>query len=209
MILIRKLFLSLFPLGHPWNFLGTFGGILRGLALSFFRAKSFAENSINESRPISAIDTLEQWYNALGISYDQTQTLLNRQGRASQVFTAIGGQSKAYIEEQIQKAFPNIRIEEFQINYGNMVGFGMVGQMQVATYPAWVPLGDQDGSYPVFLYKVTGSLENSLQFLQLQDILQKIAPRTHKPIFVDIAFLRDSGQVGIGQTGIMQVGKAT
>jgi hypothetical protein len=45
------------------------------------------------------------------------------------------------------------------------------------------------------------------EYLILQDLLRRYAPLTHLPIFIDIDFLYISGMVGVGQTGIMEVGR--
>jgi hypothetical protein len=203
----KKLFLLMFPGGHPWTFIKEFGAIIKGIGKSIGRAIQYVDQSKNEANPLMANDTLPDWYSALGIRYDETQTLVNRQRRASQVFTAIGGQSLDYVQSRVQVAFPDITLEEYKLPYTNMVGLGMVGQMQVTDYPGWIPAPSQDGTYPIYLYKVTGTVENVFQFLQLQDILVKIAPLRLEPVFVDINFEFELGVVGLGQVGAMQVGR--
>jgi hypothetical protein len=59
----------------------------------------------------------------------------------------------------------------------------------------------------MYLYKVIGTVSSVKEYLILQDLLKRYAPLTHQPIFVNIQFFYISGMVGVGQTGIMEVGR--
>jgi hypothetical protein len=59
----------------------------------------------------------------------------------------------------------------------------------------------------MYLYKVIGTVSGVQEYLILQDLIKRYAPLTHLPIYINIDFLYISGMVGVGQTGIMEVGR--
>jgi len=205
--MIFRLITSLLPEGLVFKLFGDFKNVMLGISDTIERAKLYAKNTINESQPINAVDTLESWYRALNIKYDPTETTRNLQLRISQVATAIGGQNITYLRERVNIAFPEIQIDEFNAPAQNMIGLGMVGQMQVSDYADWIPNEFQDGTYPMGLFRVTGKVDSQIQYLQLQDIIARYFPLRLQPVFVDITFIQQSGVVGIGVVGLMEVGR--
>jgi len=205
--MVVNLLKSLFPKGSPWNLLGDFGKIITGIGISINRVYEFAIQTIAESNTKTTIDLQNEWFNALGIKNDLALSITEKQGILNANYVGTGGQSREYIEKKIQEVFPNISIQEYLFPFTFMVGIGMVGQIQTTNYPSWIPLSAQDGSYPVYYFKVLGSVENVTQYLILQDLIKRYAPLTHIPVYINISFNIDSGVVGIGQTGISQVGR--
>ena len=206
--IMRSTLRSLFPPGHPWQLFGNIGQLIDGLALSLERLRVFLMDVITESNPGTATDTLQQWYAQLGITYDQTQSTATLRKRAKQAFTAIGGQSKEYIEAVLQVAYPNITIEEFVSEPDNMVGYGMVGQMVVTGYPSWIPAGAMDGTYPVYYYRVTGEVNTAYDLKGIQNILNRVAPLTHIAVYsVTVLELSKTSEVGLGVVGLAEVGR--
>jgi len=65
---------------------------------------------VTEANPGTAEDTLEQWYEMLGLRYDSTLRLATRQALARQGYVSIGGQSLADLNAAIQVAFPDVEM---------------------------------------------------------------------------------------------------
>ncbi len=206
--IMKQTFRSLFPHGHPWSLMGIFGSVIDALSLSLDRVRDFLADVKTESNPGMAVDTLQEWYSQLGIKYDSTQTLDTRQKRASQAYSSIGGQNKDYIEEQIQIAYPDVYLIEYETNPENMVGLGMVGLMQVSNYPSWLSFPPADGTYPVHYYRVAGEVDDISDLNGLKNLLSRIAPLTHEPVFeITIRNQSATGEVGLAMAGLAQVGR--
>jgi hypothetical protein len=187
--------------------LGEFGKLITGIGTSINRVFLYANETLAESNPSTTTDLLQNWFDALGLKNELNLSLEEKRRIINTNYIGTGGQSKEYIQTQIQKVFPNITIEEyvFPINY--MTGYGVTGLAQVSDYPSWIPLLYRDNTYPVFLYKVAGTVDNVTQYLILQDLIKRYAPLTHIPIYVNINFYSNTGMVGVGQVGISEVGR--
>jgi len=205
---MRRTLRSLFPSGYAWPLAGQFGQVIDALSVSLDRARDFLRGVLTESNPGTADDTLPQWFDQLGITYDETQLKSALRSRARQAFTAVGGQSKSYIESVLQLAYPGVSLTEVEIEPVNMAGVGMVGQMQTTNYQSWIPVSAQDGTYPVYYYRVVGEVSTPYDLNGIQNILDRIAPLTHIAVFdVTVLGITDTAQVGLGVTGLAEVGK--
>jgi len=205
---MRSALRSAFPRGLTWLLTGSLGNLIDALAESLERLRVFLMAVITEGNPGTADDTLQQWYAQLGISYDSTQDKSVLRRRARQAFTAIGGQSKEYIESILQVAYPNVTLEEYQSEPDNMVGYGVVGQMFVTSYPSWIPVGAQDGTYPVYYYRVTGEVSTAYDLTGVQNILERIAPLTHIAVYnVTVLELSKTSETGLAMVGLAEVGR--
>lgn len=205
--MVINLLKSLFPKGSPWNLLGEFGKLITGIGTSINRVFLYANETLAESNPSTTTDLLQNWFDALGLKNEPNLSLEEKRRILNTNYIGTGGQSKEYIQNQIQKVFPSITIEEYVFPVLSMVGYGVTGLLQVSSYPSWIPLQYQDGSYPVFLYKVSGTVSNVTQYLILQDLIKRYAPLTHIPVYVNINFYSNTGMVGVGQVGISEVGR--
>lgn len=207
--IVRKTLRNLLPTGHPWRLPGLFGDFVDALSLSLDRVKTFFDGVITESNPGSAEDTLSEWYAQLGIKYDPTQTLNKRQERARSAYTAIGGQSKDYIESQLQKAYPGVFLDEVNVNFSMQTGAGVAGVLVASDYPSWVPAGDlSDGDWHVFYYQVRGEIQTIKDLAGLNDLLDRIAPAYLEPVYnVDILSTTDTAQAGLATSGLARSGK--
>jgi hypothetical protein len=205
--MVLNLLKSLFPKGSPWNILGEFGKVINGISESINRVYNYAILTLNESVTLTSTDLIQNFFDAFGLDNDLSLSISEKRRLLNSYYIGTGGQSKIYIQNQIQKVFPNISLEEYIFPFTFMVGIGMVGQTQTTGYPSWVPIIYQNGNYPVYLYKVTGEVENVTQFLILQDLIKRYAPLTHIPIYININFNIEAGMVGIGQVGIMETGR--
>ena len=205
--MVLNLLKSLFPKGSPWNILGEFGKLINGIATSVNRVYGYAYSTLQESSTLTTTDLIQNYFDAFGLENDPSLTISEKRNLLNSYYIGTGGQSKSYIQTQIQKVFPSITLEEYSLNPSSMIGLGMVGQLQTENYPSWIPLINQDGSFPMYLYKVIGTISSVKEYLILQDLLKRYAPLTHQPIFVNIQFNYISSMVGVGQTGIMEVGR--
>jgi hypothetical protein len=205
--MVLNLLKSLFPKGSPWNILGEFGKVINGISESINRVYNYAILTLNESVTLTTTDLIQNFFDAFGLENNPSLSLSEKRQLLNSYYVGTGGQSKIFIQNQIQKVFPQITLEEYSLNVNSMVGLGMTGQMETESYPGWVPILYKDGTFPNFLYKVIGTVSGVQEYLILQDLLRRYAPLTHEPIFIDIDFLYISGMVGVGQTGIMEVGR--
>ena len=205
--MVLNLLKSLFPKGSPWNILGEFGKLINGISISVNRVYEYAYSTLQESSTLTTTDLIQNYFNAFGLENNPNLTINEKRNLLNSYYIGTGGQSKSYIQTQIQKVFPGITLEEYSLNPSSMIGLGMVGQLQTENYPSWIPLINQDGTFPMYLYKVIGTVSSVKEYLILQDLLKRYAPLTHQPIFVNIQFFYISGMVGVGQTGIMEVGR--
>ena len=205
--MVLNLLKSLFPKGSPWNILGEFGKLINGIATSINRVYEYGYFTLQESNTLTTTDLIQNYFDAFGLENDPSLTINEKRNLLNSYYIGTGGQSKSYIQTQIQKVFPSITLEEYSLNPSSMIGLGMVGQLQTESYPSWIPLINQDGTFPMYLYKVIGTVSSVKEYLILQDLLKRYAPLTHQPIFVNIQFNYISGMVGVGQTGIMEVGR--
>ena len=205
--MVLNLLKSLFPKGSSWNILGEFGKLISGIATSINRVYEYGYFTLQESNTLTTTDLIQNYFDAFGLENDPSLTINEKRNLLNSYYIGTGGQSKSYIQTQIQKVFPSITLEEYSLNPSSMIGLGMVGKLQTESYPSWVPLINQDGTFPMYLYKVIGTVSSVKEYLILQDLLKRYAPLTHQPIFVNIQFNYISGMVGVGQTGIMEVGR--
>lgn len=205
--MVLNLLKSLFPKGSSWNILGEFGKLINGIATSINRVYEYGYFTLKESSTLTTTDLIQNYFDAFGLENNPSLTINEKRNLLNSYYIGTGGQSKSYIQTQIQKVFPSITLEEYSLNPRSMIGLGMVGQLQTESYPSWIPLINQDGTYPMYLYKVAGTVSSVKEYLILQDLLKRYAPLTHQPIFVNIQFNYISGIVGVGQTGIMEVGR--
>jgi len=205
--MVLNLFKSLFPKGSTWNILGEFGKLINGIATSINRVYEYGYFTLDESNTLTTTDLIQNYFDAFGLENDLSLTINEKRNLLNSYYIGTGGQSKSYIQTQIQKVFPSITLEEYSLNPSSMIGLGMVGQLQTESYPSWIPLINQDGTFPMYLYKVIGTVSSVKEYLILQDLLKRYAPLTHQPIFVNIQFNYISGMVGVGQSGIMEVGR--
>jgi len=208
MDLMKRVLRLLFPPGSAWRLPGNLGNLVDALAESFTRLRTFFRGILSEALPGTAEDTLAEWYETLGLKYNPTQELAARQQRAEQAHTATGGQSKDYLEEQIQKAYPDVVLDEYETNPENMVGLGMVGDMQVQGFPSWLPSPPTDGSFPVHYYRVIGEVDDAIDLQGLQNLLTRIAPLTHEPVYeITIRNQTATSEGGLAMVGLAEVGR--
>jgi hypothetical protein len=201
-----KSFRSLLP--PSWRLGVDLRAVIEALGLSFDRMRTLLRGVLTESNPSTAVDTLPEWYDQLGLIYDVTQTLAVRQARAKQAYSSLGGQSIGYLNEQLQIAYPDVYLEEIYVDNENMVGYGMVGLMMVYDYPTWITSPPTDGTYPNFYYRVLGEVDDTYDLNGIKNLLSRIMPAPYEPVFaVTIRNLTPTGQVGIGMVGLMMVGR--
>ena len=182
--------------------------LFEALGFSVERLRLFLMEVIAESNPGTAVDTLPEWYQQSGIRYDSTLPLELRQARAKQAHTAVGGQSPGYLNDQIQIAYPDIKLQEVYINSAFMAGVGMAGVMMAMSYPSWLPSPLADGEYPNFYYRVIGEVDYAYDLYSLKNLLDHIMPAPYEPVFaVTVRNLTPTSMAGIGMAGLMMAGR--
>jgi len=197
--IMTKTLKGLFP--PDWSLVKDLRACVEALSLSFERIRVFLNGVITESEPSTAVETLEEWFTQEGINYDPSQSTARLQDLANQSYSNTGGQSPAYLNEQIQKAFPDVYVEENLTSPELMVGSGMVGLMMVTDFPI-------SGADPWFLYTVRGEVDSVSDLDRIKNFLDKIMPVPYEPVFaVTIRNLTPSGMVGLGMVGLMMVGR--
>jgi uncharacterized protein YmfQ (DUF2313 family) len=205
---MHKSLLGSLPPGHPWKASGQFGNLIEALSLSLERVRDFLRGVLTENRPSSAVDTLPEWYARLGITYDVSQTLAARQNRAKQEFSAIGGVNKIYVERILQISYPNVELEAAIIPTNLMAGVAKAGRAMATGYPSWIPLEGQDGSYPVFYYRVIGEVQTPYDLKGVRNILDRIAIAEQEPVFeITVLGITDTGRAGLAVAGLAEAGK--
>ena len=185
-----------------------FTALIDALGDSFGRLVTFFRGVLTESNPGTAVDTLEEWYTQLEISYDPTQLTKTLQNRAKQAHTSVGGSSIGYLNDQIQIAYPDVFLQEVVIEPEQQAGFGQVGLMMVSDYPSWLPVPPVDGGYPNFYFQVLGEVDDTFDLFGIQNLLDHIMPAPYEAVFsVTIRNLTPTGMVGIAMTGLAMVGR--
>jgi uncharacterized protein YmfQ (DUF2313 family) len=110
MALMNRALKSLLPAGSPWRLPAVFRSVIGALALSLDRLKVFIDAIVTESLPSAAVDTLPDWYEALGLAYDPALALDVRQAIARQAYTAVGGQSLDSLQAALTAAHPDLTV---------------------------------------------------------------------------------------------------
>jgi uncharacterized protein YmfQ (DUF2313 family) len=205
MDIIKKLLRTLFPKSFLYQFRGNLGHLTDGISDALTTQKTYTDGVLDESLPSSANSTLPEWYELLGLSYDPTVSLANRQAEARQAYTALGGQHLDYLNSTIQIAFPLVFITKIQILSDNMVGEAECGEAECEGYPSWYPLPAQDGTEPVFYYLVSGQINDDEQLARLVGLLDRIAPGELQYV-LDLVILSetDTSQAGVAVCGLAE-----
>lgn len=77
--------------------------------------KASGRTVITESWPGTAVDTLPQWHDTLGVAYDPSRAVADQQTTLAAMMTAQGGVAILKFQNQIQKEFPLVTVEESTI----------------------------------------------------------------------------------------------
>jgi len=99
----------LLPSGQAWRGAAS---VLEGVAVSLTSARAFLRAILDEARPESAENLIDDWLDLLGISVSSAATLGQKRMIAATVYVSVGGQSLQYINERIQEAYPDAYVEE-------------------------------------------------------------------------------------------------
>lgn len=204
--IMNKAFKSLFP--PDWHLLGDLKAVIEALSLSLERLREFLIAVLDESNPLSAVDTLEEWHTQEGIVYDSSQSITKQQEIVNQAYSNAGGQDPDYLNGQIQKVFPDVQLQEVFIAPEFQAGFGMAGLMMASSYPSWLVPTPTDGSYPNFYFRVIGEVDFVSDLTRIQNLLDKIMPVPYEPVYaVTIRNLTPSAMAGLGMAGLMMAGR--
>lgn len=204
MDLMQKTLRLALPKGHAWLAPGDAGLLVDGIAISFGRLRTFLRGILAESQPLTADSLLPEWFAALGLLYDSTQTLADRQARANMEHTSVGGQSLDYLQTQVNREAPDITILEgsdtVSAGYLGEAGVGEAGIAETGS-------GTENG---YLYYTVLGYVQDRDQYNRLVAILQRIFPLHLQPYNLSI-ILSEFGlaEAGIAETGVAEAGYAS
>ncbi len=198
--IVERALRLLFPKGLAWTLPDVLGTFVGALALSFDRLRLFLRGVLDESLPGSADDTLPEWFETLGLAHDSSQPLATRQATAEGQYTATGGQSFSYLQDQMQRELPEVFLNESPLEdtgVSAIVGIARVGVARVGK------------GNPAFSYFVRGFVDDSTQFARMLAILQRIFPLYLEPVIgVTNRSILGIGRVGVGHVGTARVGNS-
>lgn len=226
MNIIVSMILRLLPLGSAWKVItGCIKGFTFGTSLEFVRLKDFFFNSQIEFIPDSSVDLIEEWYEALGLSYNGTLPLADLQAKAKAFDIAVGAQDIVYLQGLIDDADIDVILIELIYPEATRTGsvtarcgiaFCQGNIVEVFSEASGITGVGRTGlartggviveSTLLFHYLVTGNVRNREEFTVLIALLQKFAPGHLVPIF-DVELLSDFARCGVATCGISRTGK--
>jgi len=204
MDLMTKVIRRLLP---PRLFGPTFLSAIDAVSASIETARQFLAQTVDESIPSRATDSLPDWYAQLGLKYDSSLSLETRRAFASQQYTTAGGQSKSAMEESIQAVFPRINLDTPDYPIANRAGVGVAGLMRAMDYPSWYT-GAEDGEYPIPYFFVQGAVVTQFGYDRLQGFIERIQPAEMEPVYsVTIDTTTPTARSGRALTGLARSGR--
>lgn len=102
----------LFPRGYLWRFIGDSAKLIEALAMSLDRAKEAIDQMRAESIPRTALHTIPEWYQTLGIQYDDTLPLEKHRTILSAMATAESTCLRGGLEVQLAKEYSGLTLTE-------------------------------------------------------------------------------------------------
>jgi uncharacterized protein YmfQ (DUF2313 family) len=180
MDVIRAALNSLFPRGHAWRLGPNLQKINAALSAAVERLRQFYRGINRERLPLTAVETLLEWAESLGLTLSGNETIEEIQGRLEALDTATGGQMIAYINGIVQTEFPDIVIEAFTDGLGDASSRHGIAICGLSVHYGSSDYDYQGGSW--LYYLVTGTLRDGQQ-QALANLLAKIAPAHMQPIY--------------------------
>lgn len=181
--IIDKALKKLFPVGLAWKQLSFFIKALRiGASIEIDKARIFLKELQNEFLPSTADDTIEEWFQLLGLTYDDSKTLAELQAEATSRYIQVGGQWEEYIEGIIHEAgFINIDI----------VGQGLMLPEMQSSVSGVALCGDAVANNFVYgaddslwwaYFRVTGTITASQSSFILDNLVNFLRPGHLQPV---------------------------
>lgn len=191
----------------PFRIQSDLRAVINALSQSLIDLKVFLRDVTIEADPLTAVNTLEEWFDNEGLVYDPLISESEKQRQANQSFCSAGGQNQTYLEKEINKVFGDIELGTATISPTEMAGFGMAGLMMATDYPSWVT-GVSPPDYPTFYYRVTGHVDYVTDLTKLENLLSRLMPLPFEPVFaVEISNLTPTAEAGLGMSGLMMAGR--
>jgi len=204
MDLMTKVIRRLLP---PRLFGPTFLSAIDAVSTSIETARQFLAQTVDESIPSRATDSLSDWYAQLGLKYDSSLSLATRRAFASQQYATAGGQSKTALDGSIQAVFPRVDIDTPDYPITNRAGAGVAGLMVAQDYPTWYT-GAETGEYPIPYFYVQGAVVNQADYDRLQGFIERIQPAEMEAIYsVTIDTTTPTARSGRALTGLARSGR--
>jgi len=186
--LMTKTLRRLMPEGKAWR-----GTVLLqdGLSVSLDDARSFLTGIVDEARPETAEDFIDEWLELLGISMAESSTLGQKRKTAEAVFVSVGGQSVDYLNSRLRDAYPNAYIDEADSSDTGTAGVGECGDASC----------ESEVAFTLFYY-VRGFVPFSRDVNSVKALLTRIAPLHLVPVYeVRGVYDGDVARCGVGSIG--------
>lgn len=175
--------------------------ITGGVADAIDDLKDAGRSVITEGWPGTAVDTLPQWHDTMGVAYDPTaRSIAEQQTMLEAMETAVGGMTLAKLQAQLDKEFDGrVVVSEAYV-------IGTVGQAVCGL----ARCGMADSIIYALGYDVTGTVYSSTEAARVAAILQRYAPAHLQPnsLLTDLS-ATSIGLVGLARVGIARTGKAS
>lgn len=110
--IVEKALTLAFPKGRLWKLIGDAQKLIVGMSVQLQAAKDKIDATILESNPATAVETLPEWHDALGVFYDPTLPMAKQQKMLAAIKTATGNSTKAGLGFQLEKEYPGLTITE-------------------------------------------------------------------------------------------------
>lgn len=103
---MRRALELLFPRGLLWRFIEDAARLVEGISISLDRAKDLVRQAEAESLPSSALETLPEWHQVLGVRYNPTAPVAKQRAMLAAILTASGNSTPAGLKVQLDKEYP-------------------------------------------------------------------------------------------------------
>ena len=182
MTLIQKAIKKLFPSGWAWRLLNKCLSLfIDGLAPEIDKLRLFLNTVKNESLPNTAIDTLPEWHDLLGVQYDPLKSISDQQDETAGKYAQVGGQDVVYILDVLTEAgFPDITITEQDMLDPGLEPCGVALCGEAVTFN--FKYGGLDGTWP-FIFIVGGFYPSNKTLQEIKNIIEFLRPGHTQAIY--------------------------
>jgi hypothetical protein len=191
---------SLLPAGRL-RLKGDGGAITGGMADAVDALKVEGRKVLTESWPGTAVDTLPQWHETLGIAYDPTaRSTAEAQTMLAAMESGRGGNTLASLQAQLDKEFGGrVVVSEAYITGASGIAVSGLARCGLSSSIIY-SLG----------YTVSGTVYSSTEAERVGAILARYAPAHLEPnsILTDLS-ATSIALSGLARTGIARTGKAS
>ena len=110
--IVSRMLTLAFPKGRLWKLIGDAQKLIDGISIQFQITKDLIDNAKIESFPGTAVETLPEWHDALGVHYDKTLPIEKQQKMLAGIKTATGSSTLNGLAYQVAKEYQGLTITE-------------------------------------------------------------------------------------------------